>query len=312
MILFTSNYGAMIALAGALACGGSTATELCRADFLAVHAATASSVESNHFVADWAVDGDTDSRWASDGPNHGSPRQWLKLDLGDFRSIDSINLQWERAYSRNYQIQVSDNGNLWETVSTIPNGKEGEVEVSMLNVIARYVRILSLEGDSNYGISLFEVKIFGDSDVDCCHRTGIHPDVAVASSREVSVFGPENAIDGDLSTRWSSQFNDVEWFAVDLGAQTLVGSVWLFWERAFGLSYQLQTGDSLLEEGTWTTISTITESDGDVDILDGLNVRTRYLRLLTSDRATIWGHSLWEFEVYGTQNPVCCADSGPF
>jgi hypothetical protein len=306
MILFTSNYGAMLALVGALACGGSIATEVCVADYLPVLAATASSIEANHFVAAWAADDNQNSRWASDGPKHGPPEQWLQLDLGQVSLIDFIELEWERAYSRHYQIEVSEDDIVWQTVFTDPAAKGGSVEVSMFDVMARYVKIYSFEGDSNYGISIFEVKIFGDSDVNCCRRAGVYPAVAVASSQQGDHWAAENAIDGDFKTRWSSEFTDVEWFAVDLGAQTLVSSVTLFWERAFGLSYELQTGDSLLEAGPWTTIVTIEGSDGDIDLLDGLDVRTRYLRLLTSDRATQYGHSMWEFQVHGTQNPVCC------
>jgi hypothetical protein len=296
----------MLALVGALACGGSTATECCVADRLTVLDATASSIEANHFVADWAVDDNQDSRWASNGPNHGSPRQWLQLDLGQICVIDSVTLEWERAYSRYYQIEVSDDANSWVAVFTDTEAQGGSVEASMQDVMARYVRIFSFEGDANYGISIFDVKIFGDTDVACCRETGIRPDVAVASSQQGDHWAPNFAIDDDFSTRWSSEFTDVEWFAVDLGAQTLVSSVSIFWERAFGLSYELQKGDSLLEGSHWETIFTVEESDGDIDILDGLNVRTQYLRLLTSDRATQYGHSMWEFQVDGTQDPVCC------
>ncbi len=82
----------------------------CVPEQLTVVKATASSIESNHIKPSWAVDGDRNSRWASDGPGASSApqRQWLKLDLGQVSFIDSINLQWELAYSRDYQIQISD------------------------------------------------------------------------------------------------------------------------------------------------------------------------------------------------------------
>jgi hypothetical protein len=141
----------------------------CKVEQLIVQTATASSVESNHFKADWAVDADPKSRWASDGPgaDGADETQWLQLDLGEVGFIDSINLKWERAYSRNYEIQVLAIDDTWDTVCTFPDGKGGEVEESMLDVKARYVRILSTKGDSNYGISLFEVELFGDPDGRC-------------------------------------------------------------------------------------------------------------------------------------------------
>jgi hypothetical protein len=98
-------------------------------------------------------------------------------------------------------------------------------------------------------------------------------------------------------------FEDGEWFAVDLGAPTLIYAVWLFWETAYAGSYDLQVADSL--GGTWTTIVAITDSDGDIDVLDGLDLVTQYVRILSSDRATRYGNSMWEFQVRGTQVAAC-------
>jgi hypothetical protein len=293
-----------------------TSQVLCRADLLSVQTATASSIESNHFVPDWAVDGDPNSRWASDGPgaDGASEKQWVKFDLGGHRFIDSINLEWERAYSRNYEIQISDTGeddndDAWKSLATFSDAIGGAVEESMLDDTASYVRILSHQGDSNYGISLYEVKIFGDSHGDCipgpptCRQKRIDAAEAFASSEEGSHYGPEKAIDGDMHTRWSSKFEDDEWFIVDLGAMTLVYSVWLFWERAYAGSYALQTGDSLT--GSWTTIFETNDSDGEVDIIPSLHHVTQYVRLLSTDRATRYGNSLREFEVRGTQEEGC-------
>jgi hypothetical protein len=95
---------------------------------------------------------------------------------------------------------------------------------------------------------------------------------------------------------------------VDLGAPTHITSVSLFWETAYAGSYELQVADSLA--GPWTTIVAITDSDGDVDVLDGLDEVTQYVRLLCLVRAsnrvlhTLYGASLWEFEVFGCPVPV--------
>jgi hypothetical protein len=170
LISFASNSGAMLALAVALACGGSTAQANCNSNHpLTVEAATASSVESNHFVAEWAVDGDPESRWASEGvgADNATEVQWLELYLGGVRFIDSITLNWETASSHDYDIQVSMEGEGWETVLSFPSGGGGYVEENFLNVRGSRVRIFSREGDPTYGISLFEVNLFGDSNGNC-------------------------------------------------------------------------------------------------------------------------------------------------
>jgi beta-glucosidase len=299
-----------------------------------VLAATASSVESNHFVGYWAVDGTRDSRWASEGPiADGAPdTQWLKLDLGGICFIDSINLEWERAYSRDYVIQISNDGvddddESWtdvpitslEEIISREEATAGHVRFRMLNVRARFVRIYSTRGDRNYGISLYEVAIFGDLEWDCKQKTKeamecpgtfikLAASAASASSEERWDVSADKAIDEDMDTRWSSEFNEGESIIFDLGALTLIDSVWLFWERAYAVGYELQAGESESQDGLWSTIVTITDSDGGVDIIGGFAqpVVARYLRILSAvKKSKNYGISLTEFEVHGNQEEGC-------
>jgi len=48
----------------------------------------------------------------------------------------------------------------------------------------------------------------------------------------------------------------------------------------------------------WTTIFSTTIGDGGIDDLTGLVGSGRYVRLNGTVRATQYGYSLWEFEVY--------------
>jgi hypothetical protein len=60
---------------------------------------------------------------------------------------------------------------------------------------------------------------------------------------------------------------------------TLVYSVLLFWQRAYSESYELQTsGDGL--EGPWTTVAMVMDADDKVDIIDDLNIVTRFVWVL--------------------------------
>ncbi len=97
---------------------------------------------------------------------------------------------------------------------------------------------------------------------------------AVASSEFGAQYAASFAVDGDMSTRWSSQFSDPQWIYVDLGQTYAVSEVVLRWETAFGADYQVQVSN---DSNNWTTIRTITGGDGGVDDLDGL-VRNRTLR----------------------------------
>ena len=75
----------------------------------------------------------------------------------------------------------------------------------------------------------------------------------------------------------------------------------LNWEAAYGKAYQIQTSN---DAAAWTTIYTATAGDGGIDDLTGLAGNGRYVRMYGTTRATQYGYSLWEVEVYGTGGPT--------
>ena len=108
------------------------------------------------------------------------------------------------------------------------------------------------------------------------------------------VFICSHAVDGNLTTRWSSQFSDPQWIYVDLGARMNIERVILHWETAYGRAYRIQTSDDTLH---WTDVYSTSSSDGEVDSLDVSGIG-RYVRMYATQRATGWGYSLWELQVY--------------
>jgi hypothetical protein len=120
---------------------------------------------------------------------------------------------------------------------------------------------------------------------------------ATASSNETTTLTPNLAFDGNAGTRWSSAWADPQWIRVDLGSSSAISRVVLRWEAAYARGYQVQ----LSADGVnWTPIYTTTTGDGGVDDLGGLSGSGRYLRIYGTARATQWGYSLWEIEVYGS------------
>jgi len=120
---------------------------------------------------------------------------------------------------------------------------------------------------------------------------------ATASSTEAAAFAASAAVDGNLtSTRWSSQWSDNQWFQVDLGRSAQVSRTVLTWEAAYGKAYDIQLSDN----GTdWRTVRSVTAGDGGTDDL-AVSGTGRYVRLQGVTRATGYGYSLWEFQVYGS------------
>jgi hypothetical protein len=116
-----------------------------------------------------------------------------------------------------------------------------------------------------------------------------------ASSAESATYAASSAVDGNTGTRWSSAFSDPQWIRVDLGATKTIGRVVLNWEAAFASSYQVQVSN---DGATWTSIKSVTGGDGGIDDWS-VSGSGRYVRMYGTARATAYGYSLWELQVYG-------------
>jgi hypothetical protein len=121
---------------------------------------------------------------------------------------------------------------------------------------------------------------------------------AQGSSREVRASSADarHVIDGNSDTRWSSDYQDPAWIAVDLGSIHTVARVRLSWEGAYGRRYEIQTSS---DGTTWKTVQTENAGDGGMDEVAFAPVEARHVRLFGHQRATTWGYSLYEFEIYG-------------
>ncbi len=119
---------------------------------------------------------------------------------------------------------------------------------------------------------------------------------AVASASDATARGPAKAVDGSTATRWASGRTDAQWLRVDLGRTATITSVRLRWEAAYAKSYRLQVSS---DGTTWRTMSSTTAGKGGV-VTTAVSGTGRYVRMLGVQRATTYGYSLWEFQVYGT------------
>ncbi|MBN1413275.1 MAG: discoidin domain-containing protein [Spirochaetales bacterium] len=119
---------------------------------------------------------------------------------------------------------------------------------------------------------------------------------AVAYSVENDQYTPNLAFDGNLSTRWSSEFSDPQWIMVDLLVYADITRVVLHWETASAKAFQLQVSDTGI---TWTNIySTDSGAGGTASLI--VSARGRYVRLFCMSRNTPFGYSLYEMEVLGS------------
>jgi F5/8 type C domain len=119
---------------------------------------------------------------------------------------------------------------------------------------------------------------------------------ATASSVENAGTPASAAVDGNTGTRWSSAFSDPQWIQVDLGATATISQVVLQWETAYATAFQIQTSP----DGTaWNTIYSTTTGTGGTQTLN-VTGSGQFVRMYGTARATQWGYSLFEFQVYGS------------
>ena len=120
-----------------------------------------------------------------------------------------------------------------------------------------------------------------------------HP--VTASSIQGQPWAAVNAVDGNLTTRWSSAWSDPQWLEVDLGAVDDIRSVVLYWENAYATAFSIQVSDN---GSTWTDLYPTISGFVGKQTLE-VSGRGRYVRMYGTHRGTQYGYSLFEFQVYG-------------
>ncbi|VVJ23547.1 putative penicillin acylase [Amycolatopsis camponoti] len=124
------------------------------------------------------------------------------------------------------------------------------------------------------------------------------PGKTVSATSAETGFYPSpaaNAIDGNASTRWASDWSDDQAITVDLGSVQQVSRVGLSWESAYGKSYKIQTSPDAVN---WTDAAVVTDGDGGQDNLSFAPAQARFVKLQGVQRGTKYGYSLYEFEVF--------------
>jgi hypothetical protein len=103
----------------------------------------------------YAVDGDYGTRWASEWVD----TAWLQVDLGSVQSFNHVQLAWEAAYAKGYQVQTSTDGSSWTTVYSTTSGNGGFDDLTVSGT-GRYVRLNATSRATAYGYSLWEFGVY--------------------------------------------------------------------------------------------------------------------------------------------------------
>ncbi|MFF7359599.1 discoidin domain-containing protein [Streptomyces sp. NPDC008125] len=263
---------------------------------------TASSTE-NPFGAQSAVDGDPGTRWSS---GFADP-QWIQIDLGASAGISRVVLNWEAAYGKAFRIEASSDAVNWTVLHQTATGTGG-VQNLAVSGTGRYVRMYGTQRATQYGFSLWEFQVYGTAgtgnpggDAGRLLSYG-RPGAASSSQGDSNCWEctPARAFDRDPASRWATSpttgWTDPGWISVDLGATAQIDKVVLQWDPAYAKSFQIQVSSNGAD---WTPIYSTTSGTGFKQTL-AVSGTGRWVRMYGTQRATPYGYSLWEFQVYGT------------
>ena len=215
-------------------------------------------------------------------------------------------------YSLLAQIYYSQifGGNLWRMTFKTPPGASVFFDIHMATADENGVATLTLldsQASRTFDLKVtckdykaYEDNIIVNADmtVTCNLTPGMYDVTGAATATADSVFGgggnvAQNAVDGDLTTRWESNYKNGCWLLVDLGESKTVNGVSIFWEGAYAKEYDIEVS----EDGeTFATVASVTLTHEGEEVTSFAEASARYIRVNCKTRATIFGNSIYEFK----------------
>ncbi|TVT39095.1 T9SS type A sorting domain-containing protein [Hymenobacter setariae] len=249
-----------------------------------------------------AFDGNSGTRWESSS----SDPQYIIVDLGSVQSIDRIRLSWETALGKDFTLDISAVtaapsdaswtnvvSGTWATAKSVTGNASTTNDYTDLGKSGRYVRMRGTARGTGYGYSLFEFAVYPYDP---------NPNLAfgkLATASANPMKAAANAFDADGKTRWESAYTDAQYIMVDLGSVQTIDRIRLTWEAALGKDFTLDVSN----DGTnWQTAVTVTGNTSTSNEYPNLGQSGRYVRMNGIARGTVYGYSLYEFEVFAASN----------
>jgi hypothetical protein len=122
----------------------------------------------------YAVDGNLKTRWES---IHGVDPQWIYADFGAPVFMNHVQILWENSCGRDYDLQVSSDAATWTTITSVVGNTLGKVGFPTdwstaadhpgLSGVGRYMRVYGKVRCNAYGYSIWEMRVFGDTNASC-------------------------------------------------------------------------------------------------------------------------------------------------
>lgn len=228
----------------------------------------------------------------------------VKNNISGTNTFDDTQMIELACADKNATIYYTTDG----TAPTTSSAKyEGNKILVSSDTTVKAIAVKNGSIDSTYASA--NIKINGDK-VESSENLALGKKATASSENggDVAV----KAVDGDGTSRWqAADKKDDEWMQIDLGSVQAVNSVKITWEAAYASKYRIQTS---VDGKNWTTVANVNGQIGEVATTFAAT-NARYVRMQGVSRATEYGYSIYEFEVYGAlqaQSPTITPVSGTY
>lgn len=255
--------------------------------------ATASNTHSAPYAASYAVDGDTNTRWAT---TDNCTSCTFEVDFGAPAIFNRtvINQQGFGQRIKNYKIQYLSGSNWVDAYSgNTPAEKQTD---NFAKVTSNKVRLNILDINGSLGPTIWEFEVYNipnPTENLALNKT------TTASNYHSAGYEGAKATDGNGSTRWATADSTTScWLEVDFGGQTTFTKTVI--KQAYGQrikNYQIQYYNGA---GWSNAFSGVTPALNQTDTFPA--VTSNKVRLNIIDINGSLGPTVWEFEVYNSPN----------
>ncbi len=226
----------------------------------------------------------------------GNGEEYILLYQDPNAFLQKMTINWGDNYATDYDVYLSEDGSSFVKCKEVTDG-HGRRESIELSAMCKCIKIVlkSSSGDS-YQIKELSIK---ESSIISLNKTTYTSSV----STQAPTFVGGLAVDGDLATRWASLRNsDEEWITIDLGENSCIDAVKVYWEAGASSRYAIEVSD---DNDTFAPVRS--ELSADQELINTIILPERptgrYVKINSSLTKKVsgknYGISTYEVSVYG-------------
>mgnify|MGYP001160723178 CR=1 FL=1 len=247
-----------------------------------------------------AIDGNISTRFSSDAFQ--ASGMYFQVNLGSVQTFNQIELNSGGSsgdYARGYNVEVSSDGSTFTSVAT-GTGSSSPETITFTAQTAQYIRVVLTAASTTSWWSIAEFTAYSGN---AAPETALSETGWTASSNTSSSAGdaPANAIDGNISTRFSSDAFQASgmYFQVNLGSVQTFNQIELnsggsSGDYARGYNVEVSSDGS-----TFTSVATGTGSSSPETITFTAQT-AQYIRVVLTAASTTSWWSIAEFTAYNS------------